>query len=732
MRAVSVRPLIRLLGASVAAMTAILPPVGYALIGYVKEAKGLSFKAELSAERAAQYIYSSNTLWQYQTLRLDTAIALPGEGWDRVVQRIYDANGKLVLTRGEPLALPISRSRPIVVGDAVVGRVEVDESLQSLVAETGLVALVSMTLGLMAYFAFAVALKVLNRTLGELETANFRLDTALENMAHGLSMYNGEQRLVVANVRYAEMYGLSSDQVKPGTTFRQVLEQRVAAGNYVGSSPEAYIDECLASAREQEASSTIAMLVDGRAFAVARQPMAGGGWVSIHQDITRQRSSEAKIAHMALHDALTGLPNRLLLNERLQQALTRVARGEVVAVHFLDLDHFKNVNDTLGHPTGDKLLKLVTDRLHVFTRDTDTIARMGGDEFAILQVAISQPADATMLAQRIIEAVNEPYEIDRHQVVIGTSVGIAMAPMDGDSPDQLMRNADLALYRAKSDGRGSYCFFEPGMDAQMQARRAMECDLRQALVAGQFELYYQPIVSLVGNEITGVEALIRWHHPEQGTLEPGKFIPLAEEIGFIVPLGEWVLKTACATAVQWPSDVRLTVNLSPVQFRSPGLVRTVANALATSGLPAARLELEITEAMLMEDTETTLATLFRLRSLGVTIAMDDFGTGYSSLSYLQSFPFDRIKIDRSFIKDIGEHAGSLNIVRAVAAMAAGLGMVTTASGVETQQQRDTVASEGCTEMQGFLFSAAVPAPEITLLFQSGGKGCKHKNAATAA
>ena len=512
------------------------------------------------------------------------------------------------------------------------------------------------------------------------------------------------------------MYGLTPEQVKPGTTFRQILELRIGMGAYVGSDPEAYIRERTAAVHERHANTKIQTLSDGRVLSISHQPMADGGWVATHQDITEQRRSEAKIAHMALHDALTDLPNRTLLGERLEHALARVKRGDMVATHLLDLDLFKDVNDTLGHAAGDKLLQAVAGRLTALARETDTVARMGGDEFAIVQVALQQPADATTLAERVINSISEPYEIDGHHVVVGTSVGIAIGPNDGADPDQLLRNADLALYRAKSDGRGTFRFFEPGMDVRLKARRAMENDMRKALVAGEFELFYQPVISLADKRITGLEALIRWRHPEKGMISPGEFIPLAEEIGFIVRIGEWVIRQACATAAAWPDHTTVAVNVSPTQFRHPGLVQVVVGALAASGLPARRLEIEITESVLLEDSDKTLATLFRLRELGVRIAMDDFGTGYSSLSYLQSFPFDRIKIDRSFVKDITVASGSLNIVRAVAAMARGLGMSATAEGVETQEQMDTVKSEGCTEMQGFFFSRPRPAHEIEQFF----------------
>jgi predicted signal transduction protein with EAL and GGDEF domain len=354
---------------------------------------------------------------------------------------------------------------------------------------------------------------------------------------------------------------------------------------------------------------------------------------------------------------------------------------------------------------------------------------MGGDEFAFLQAGIADPADATTLALRVIEAISAPYEFDGVPAVIGTSVGIAVGPSDGTTPDQLIRNSDLALYRAKGDGRGTYRFFAPEMDVQIQARRSMEHDLRKALAAGQFELHYQPIVNLASGEISSVEALIRWRHPESGLVPPGTFIPVAEEIGFIVQLGEWVLREACRAALAWPEHIKVAVNLSPIQFRNPGFVAIVVGALAQSGLSADRLELEITERMLMQDSDATLNTLFELRGLGVRIAMDDFGTGYSSLSYLQSFPFDKIKIDRSFVRDIAEGVGSLNIVRAVAAMANGLGMATTAEGVETREQLETVRAEGCTEMQGFLFSKPLPADELGRLLQ---ERCKPRAPRSAA
>ena len=550
----------------------------------------------------------------------------------------------------------------------------------------------------------------------ELEAQNRRFDTAMNNISQGLCFFDGNQRLIVCNQRYIEMYHLPGEFVRPGITLREIVEHRFKAGSCPEMTAEQYLAWRDNVAVSNKASDSTVKLKDGRTFAIHHEPMPDGGWVATHQDITVQCHAEAKVAHMALHDALTGLPNRVLFNERLEQALARAKHGEIVAAYLFDLDNFKTVNDTLGHPAGDKLLQMVADRLRSLVRGTDTIARMGGDEFAIVQVALCDLADATSLAHRVISRISEPYEIEGHRVVIGASVGISIGRGDDLTPDQQIRSADLALYRAKGDGRGTFRFFEPEMDVQTKARRELEEDLRKALPAGEFELFYQPVVHIPSNEISGFEALIRWRHPEKGLIAPDAFIPLAEEIGLIIPMGEWVIGDACATAARWPDHLKIAVNLSSVQFRSRGLVPVIAGALAASGLSPDRLELEITETALLQDSEATLTMLYELRELGVRIAMDDFGTGYSSLSYLQSFPFDKIKIDRSFVKDIAESVGSLNIVRAVTALARGLGMATTAEGVETEEQRDTLLAEGCTEMQGFLFSRPLPISEIERLF----------------
>ncbi len=552
-----------------------------------------------------------------------------------------------------------------------------------------------------------------------LRVSNFQFDTAINNMSQGLCFFDSDHRLIVCNDRFVEIYDIPADRVHAGMKLTEIVDLRIEAGSFPAMTREEYIRWRNDVAVSNEAKDSTVELQDGRTIKIRHRPMPGGGWVATHEDITEQRQSEVKIEYMAHHDSLTDLANRVLLNDRLEQALGRVQREEMVAVHHLDLDQFKAVNDTFGHPCGDKLLRIVAERLRGLVGETDTIARMGGDEFVIVQAMVADPAEATSLAQGVIDALSEPYDIDGQQAVIGVSIGISVGPGDGSNPDKLLRNADLALYRAKSDGRGTLRFFEPAMDLQMQTRRVMEQDLRKALPGGEFELHYQPVVNLASKEISGFEALIRWNHPTRGLISPATFIPLAEEIGFIVPLGEWVIRQACATAAQWPDNLHVAVNISAIQFRSPGLMQVIVSALAASGLAPTRLEIEITESVLLHNKEATLAVLHQLRALGIRIAMDDFGTGYSSLTYLQSFPFDKIKIDRSFVKNINEDSSSLTIVRAVAALANGMGMTATAEGVETAEQLHSIASEGCTEMQGFLFSRPLPAAEIERQFLSG-------------
>jgi len=438
-------------------------------------------------------------------------------------------------------------------------------------------------------------------------------------------------------------------------------------------------------------------------------------------DITERRKAEARIAYMAHHDGLTNLANRVMFQERLRQDLDRSRLvNKSIAVLCIDLDLFKNVNDSFGHPIGDRLLTQVAGRLTEDARQDSLVARLGGDEFAMILGSNMSPIEISDHAIRIIETLSAPYQIDSLEVVIGASIGIAISPGDGDTGEELLRNADMALYRAKSEGGGVHHFFEKEMDRHAQRRRDMEIDLRHALANGEFELHYQPLVDLAQDRIVSFEALLRWKHPEKGMISPADFIPVAEDIGLIIPLGEWVLREACMQAAAWPSDIKVAVNLSPAQFRSRNLTQAVFTALAQSGLSPLRLELEITESIFLADSEANLAILHQLREFGVRISMDDFGTGYSSLSYLRSFPFDKIKIDRSFVRDLAERPDCVAIIRAISGLGRSLNISTTAEGVETVDQLDWLRAEGCTEVQGFLFSSARPASEVSALLRKFG------------
>jgi diguanylate cyclase (GGDEF)-like protein/PAS domain S-box-containing protein len=451
-------------------------------------------------------------------------------------------------------------------------------------------------------------------------------------------------------------------------------------------------------------------------------------------DITERKRAEARLAFMAQHDGLTGLPNRSLLRQHMDEIMLHSRRGaEKIAVLILGLDNFKAVNDTLGHGVGDKLLRGVAKRLRSTLREEDTLARLNSDEFAIVQSGLTRPEDAVMLARRLLEAINDPYLLDGHSVVIGASIGIAMAPGDGDESEKLLKHADMALSRAKNDSRGTFSFFEAGMDARAQSRRKIEIDLRAAIQNDVLRPYYQPLIDLSTGRITGFEALVRWPHPERGMISPAEFIPVAEETGLINGLGGLMLRRACMDAAHWPDSVRVAVNLSPLQFRVGNLLSVVMDALKQSGLPATRLELEITETLLLEKSSQVLATLHALRAMGVRISMDDFGTGYSSLSYLRSFPFDKIKIDQSFVRDLGSNRDAQAIVRSIISLGTGLGVTITAEGVETEAELSCLRAEGCHEGQGFLFSQARPNSEIVKLLQaqSGAVGLTEMNVQAA-
>ncbi len=558
--------------------------------------------------------------------------------------------------------------------------------------------------------------------------AQLRLrDRALDKLRQGLCVFDERQRLLLFNRYYAEMYGLRPEQLCIGMTLADVATLRYAAGTGLSMPKEEYLawrDRVQAADRITE---TVVLLRNGRAHEIHHEPTPGGGWVATFDDVTERLRSEQRIHHMAHHDALTCLPNRVLFAERLQGMVERLDRSEeMVAVLCLDLDRFKEVNDTLGHPAGDMLLRQVAERMGRELRQADTLARLGGDEFAVILNTLRGPAEAAAFADRVIAALSAPFDLEVQAVTIGVSIGITLcsgartAPgKPRPEPDYVLRCADMALYRAKVEGRNGYRFFQTGMDVRLQRRRSMQQDLREALPKGQLALHYQTQFDLASRRMTGVEALLRWQHPQQGMIAAGEFIPLCEDTGLIVPIGAWVLRTACAQAAQWPG-MRLAVNLSPVQFRRANLAELVGRVLRETGLPAVLLDLEIAEGTLLQETAQTLETLGGIRALGVGIVLDDFGTGYSSLSYLCRFQFDKLKIDRGFVTDVADDEGAASIVRAVAMLGRSLGMRVNAEGIETPEQLACLETLGCDEGQGYLMGHPVAAER--LLASSGAAG----------
>jgi diguanylate cyclase (GGDEF)-like protein len=544
----------------------------------------------------------------------------------------------------------------------------------------------------------------------ELTLANLHLDAALNNISHGLCMFDANKKVVVSNQRFAEIYRIAPEQAEPGTTLDEIeaacKKQRTFGGSWsqerLGNTPIAHAE--------------VKHLQDGRVISVRREVVANVGWMTSHEDITERHRGELKMAYMARHDLLTGLLNRAAFHEKAQEAAARLRGCDMTfSVILLDIDRFKQVNDSLGHPAGDALLREAALRLKASIGETDVLARLGGDEFAILQTTTSQQRDeAVAFARRIVKMFVRPFEIEGQTLVVSTSVGIALAAEHGVDPDELIKNADLALYRAKGEGRNRYTIFEPEMMQSANARHQLETDLRLAIENGELELYYQPQIEANTGKIAGAEALLRWHHPRKGFIPPDQFIPIAEETGLIVSIGEWALRTACAEARRWPSDRKVAVNLSPVQFRSGDLLATILVALAETGLPPERLEVEITENVLLESAVNNLTTIESLRRLGISIALDDFGTGYSSLNYLTMFPFDRIKIDRVFAMNLMSRSECAAIISSIITLGRGLGIATLAEGVETRQQFELLRAAGVDHCQGFLFGRPVPASALYL------------------
>jgi diguanylate cyclase (GGDEF)-like protein len=541
-----------------------------------------------------------------------------------------------------------------------------------------------------------------------LKQSNARFAAALQNMSQGLCMIDAEQRILVANERYRQIYNLSEDLVKPGTSLGQIIEYRAASGNYNGPDPAEYI------AAQFRNSTDIEKLGSGRVVMILRHAMADGCWLTTHEDITERWRTETRVAYLAHHDALTGLANRPSLVDKIEDACSRYRwRSEEFNVLMVDLDRFKQVNDTFGHPSGDELLKQVADRLKGTLRETDVLARLGGDEFAIIQADDSKQTDAAAaLADKIITLIAAPFSIDGIDVGIGASIGIALAPEHGTHADDLLKKADLALYHAKSSGRNRYAIFESALGQAAVEKHTLENELRRALARNEFEVHYQPVVDSHTLKMRGAEALIRWRHPERGLIPPDQFIPLAEESGTILQIGEWVLETACKEAVKWPSSVKVAVNLSAVQLRSSSLLDYVMCVLVETGLPPERLELEVTETALIEHGADCMALLHKLKNLGITVALDDFGTGYSSLNQLTMFPFDKIKIDKSFTRNMTNRADCAAIISAVLALAHSLDIETTAEGVEKEDQLRILRMAGVSTVQGYLIQRPCPASEL--------------------
>lgn len=538
----------------------------------------------------------------------------------------------------------------------------------------------------------------------ELEEKSTHLEATFEHINQGVAVFDQSERLVTCNRRYRELC------TKP-----PIITDLAYEDERSGSEMETDINRPASHSKPGAPYQFESRRANGRCLQIEDSPMPGGGFVRTSTDVTDRKRNESRILHLAQHDSLTKLPNRLLFTDRLGQAIQSIQRDDkLVAVLLLDLDNFKPINDTLGHAAGDDLLKQVAERLRSCIRQCDTLARLGGDEFVIVQSGIDHPGRAATLAKRIGKSLDDYFDLSGHSVCIGTSIGLAVSDdskLTQSSADALLRQADLALYRAKVKARGGYCFFEESMKLRIQNRKSMERDLRSDLANDRLQLHYQPQINLTTGAITGVEALVRWEHPERGWISPSEFIPIAEESDLIVSVGEWVLATACRQAVLWP-DITMAVNLSPVQLQRSDVVGMVLSTLNETGLPPQRLELEITESALLHDDQAAIETLQQLRSIGVRVALDDFGTGYASISYLLRFPFDKIKIDRSFVQDLDRVAAANAVVHAMIGLGRSIGMRASAEGVETTAQIEYLRKEGCEEVQGFYCSRPLLAGNV--------------------
>ncbi|CAL8978515.1 putative signaling protein [Rhodoplanes serenus] len=645
----------------------------------------------------------------------------PTSPWYRVVAQgggafrgsgIFDPNRRWIAVRAVP-------NLPLVVNigmdeDVILGPWERRAALIAFATLLAVLAAVLLLRALILQFRrLSRSEASLAATSHELKHANTRLDAALNNMSQGLCMFDRDERLVLCNERYLKMYGLAGADVRHGMSLSDLLQRRTATGTFMGD-PDDYRGRLRDQLLHGNRLYVQTELPDGRIVAVLNQPMPDGGWVATHEDVTERQRAVWRIAHMARHDALTDLANRLLFSERLDEAFARMdVAGGGFALFVFDLDLFKAVNDSLGHPVGDALLRAVADRLRRCVPASCTIGRLGGDEFAVLMPGSGDlRAAASALADMALREIGAPYDVEGSHVGIGISIGVAIAPDDGGNSSALLKNADLALYRAKASGRHCWRFFEIEMDAEARMQHVLEIDLRSALASDELDVHYQVIVDVATRLPCGVEALVRWRHPVFGNLSPDRFVPIAENTGLIVPIGEWILRRACAEATGWPAHVKIAVNMSPVQFRSPGLVAMVRGTLAAVGLPPERLELEITESVLLQKHSEIIDRLHELSALGINIVLDDFGVGYSSLNYLRLFPFSKIKIDRGFVGEMARRTDCATIVSAVTGLAHALDMATTAEGVETWEQFRLVQAAGCSQAQGYLFSRPEPAGRL--------------------
>jgi len=549
-----------------------------------------------------------------------------------------------------------------------------------------------------------------------LKLQNKRMAAALDTTGYAISIFDSNRKLVYCNAQFLTLYHLPRRLGRPGTAFEEVVRGRIEANSYVGDDPVGYFESRTRGVDRAQVWLDVHRLNTGEMVSVNHQPLPDGGWVATHKDITEFARLQDELAHRAYHDALTGLPNRHQLQQRLSECVQQADGLGSFALLLIDLDGFKSINDTMGHAAGDAVLKEVARRLETAAGSGGMAARMGGDEFAVVMDVGAVARDAHVLAVSLTELGRVPFVIDGQDVNIAFSVGVAVAPGDGVTPDDLLKNADLALYAAKAERRGSYRFFEPAMDKALRDRRKLERDLATALERGEFELHYQPILNLKRQAFSGFEALLRWRHPEEGLISPARFVPVAEETGLIIPIGEWVLREAIAEAATWPAGLRVAINVSSVQFQRGNVVATIMNALGSSSLAPERVEIEITESVFFENSAANLDALRQLHALGLKIALDDFGTGFSALSYLLKYPFDKIKIDGGFVRAIDNAAGAQTIVRAIAEIGHGMGIVTTAEGVEPAAQLRNVHAAGYTEAQGYLIAKPLPADQVRKLF----------------